>query len=192
MSVNKKLADLKKAFTGISEFRFRSVSADLTADMAWDFELPILRDSFSFETSEPSFEETFIHGESIPYSSSATPGETSISFEVPSIDKDILDWLLTPAANAAITGVSDNVGGVAGTWTGSAYKLDNKVIQGMVMIISEDKTKAIVIKNFKGYASPNMADLSTNPVSFTISATIESSQSAGTQGDIMFLDFNKA
>lgn len=191
MSVNKKLADLKKAFTGISEFRFRSTSADLTADMAWDYELPILRDSFSFETSEPSFEEIFIHGEAIPYVSTATPGETSISFEIPSVDKDILDWLLTPAESATVSGIADNVGGVAGTWTGGAYKLDNKVIQGMVMIISEDKTKAIVIKNFKGYAAPNMADLSTNPVSFTISATIESSQSAGVQGDILFLDFNR-
>lgn len=191
MGVNKKLADLKKAFTGISEFRFRSVSEDLKANMSWDFELPILRDSFSFETSEPSFEEIFIHGESIPYVSSATPGETSISFEVPSIDKDILDWLLTKATTASVEGITDTVGTDTGTWSGGAYKLDNKVIQGMVMIISEDRTKAIVIKNFKGYASPNMADLSTNPVSFTISATIESSQSAGTQGDIMFLDFTK-
>lgn len=192
MSVTKKLADLKKAFTGISEFRFRSVSEDLTADMTWEFELPILRDSFSFETSDPSFEDIFIHGESIAYVSTASPGETSIVFEVPSVDKDILDWLLTPASTATVQGISDTVGGVAGTWAGGAYKLDNKVIQGMIMIISEDKTKAIVIKNFKGYAAPNMADISTNPVSFTISATIESSQSAGTQGDIMFLDFTKA
>lgn len=192
MSVTKKLADLKKAFTGISEFRFRSTSADFTSDMVWDYELPILRDSFSFETSEPSFEEVFIHGEAIPYVSTATPGETSISFEVPSVDKDILDWLLSPADSSAVSAITDTVNGVAGTWSGSAYKLDNKVVQGMVMIISEDRTKAIVIKNFKGYAAPNMADLSTNPVSFTISATLESSQSTGTQGDILFLDFAKA
>lgn len=189
--VTKKLSELKKAFIGISEFRFRSVSADLTSDMTWDFELPILRDSFSFETSEPSFNEVFIHGESIPYASTAEPGETTISFEVPSIDKDITDWLLTPAETASVSGVTDTVGGVEGTWGGAAYKMDNKAIQGMVMIISDDKTKAIVIKNFKGYASPNMSELTNSPVSFTISATLESSQSAGTQGDIMFLDFTK-
>lgn len=189
--VTKKLSELKKAFIGISEFRFRSVSADLTSDMTWDFELPILRDSFSFETSEPSFNEVFIHGESIPYASTAEPGETTISFEVPSIDKDITDWLLTPAETASVSGVTDTVGGVEGTWGGAAYKMDNKAIQGMVMIISDDKTKAIVIKNFKGYASPNMSELTNSPVSFTISATLESSQAAGTQGDIMFLDFTR-
>lgn len=192
MSVTKKLSDLKKAFIGISEFRFRSTSADFTSDMVWDFELPILRDSFSFETSEPSFNEVFIHGESVPYAATAEPGETTISFEVPSIDKDITDWLLTPAETASISAIADNVGGVAGTWSGAAYKMDNKAIQGMVMIISDDKTKAIVIKNFKGYASPNMSELSTTPVSFTISATLESSQSSGTQGDILFLDFAKS
>lgn len=189
--VTKKLSELKKAFIGISEFRFRSVSADLTSDMTWDFELPILRDSFSFETSEPSFNEVFIHGESIPYASTAEPGETTISFEVPSIDKDITDWLLSPAETPSVSAVADTVGGVKGTWGGVAYKMDNKAIQGMVMIISDDKTKAIVIKNFKGYASPNMSELTNSPVSFTISATLESSQSSGTQGDIMFLDFTK-
>lgn len=192
MSITKKLSDLKKAFVGISEFRYKSTSTDLTSDMVWDYELPILRDSFSFETSEPSFNETFIHGESVPYAATAEPGETTISFEVPSIDKDITDWLLTPAENATISGISDQVGGVNGTWSGSAYKMDNKAIQGMVMIISDDKTKAIVIKNFKGYAAPNMSELTNSPVSFTISATLESSQSAGTQGDILFLDFTKA
>lgn len=192
MSINKKLSDLKKAFVGISEFRYRATSADLTSDMTWDFELPILRDSFSFETSEPSFNETFIHGESVPYAATAEPGETTISFEVPSIDKDITDWLLTPAESSNIVGISDSVGGVKGTWSGSAYKMDNKAIQGMIMIISDDKTKAIVIKNFKGYASPNMSELTNTPVSFTISATLESSQSEGTQGDILFLDFAKS
>ena len=177
MSVTKKLSDLKKAFVGIAEFRFRSTSADLTSDMVWDFELPILRDSFSFETSEPSFNEVFIHGESIPYASTAEPGETSISFEVPSIDKDITDWLLSPADTSTVTAIEDTVGGVSGTWSGNAYRLDNKTIQGMVMIISEDRTKSIVIKNFKGYASPNMSDITNTPVSFTISATLESSQS---------------
>ena len=190
MSVSKQLKDLKKAFTGISEFRFRKVSEDFVSNMDWDFELPILRDSFNCETAEATFEEKFIHGEQIPYTSVGTPGETTIGFEVPSIDEDILDWLLTKAK--AITGIADQVGTVSGTWAGAGYKIDGKAIQGMIMIISEDRTKAIVIKNFKGYASPNMADISNTPVSFTISATLESSQSAGEQGDILFLDFTKA
>lgn len=189
MSVSKQLKDLKKAFTGISEFRFRKVSEDFVSNMDWDFELPILRDSFTFETAEATFEEKFIHGEQIPYTSVGTPGETTIGFEVPSIDEDILDWLLTKAK--AITGIADKVGDTTGAWAGAGYKIDGKAIQGMIMIISEDRTKAIVIKNFKGYASPNMADISNTPVSFTISATLESSQSAGEQGDILFLDFTK-
>lgn len=189
MSVSKQLKDLKKAFTGISEFRFRKTSEDFTSNMDWDFALPILRDSFTFETAEATFEEKFIHGEQIPYTSIGTPGETTIGFEVPSIDEDILDWLLTKAK--AVTGIADTVGNVTGTWSGAGYKIDGKAIQGMIMIISEDQTKAIIVKNFKGYASPNMADISNTPVSFTISATLESSQSAGEQGDILFLDFTK-
>lgn len=189
MSVNKKLAELKKAFVGISEFRFRSVSEEFVSDMIWDFELPILRDTFTFNTAEATFEERFIHGSSIPYTSVGTPGETTLGFEVPSIDEDILGWLMTKAK--AVLAIKDTVGGVEGTWTGAGYKIDGKALNGMIMIISEDKTKAIVIKNFKGYSSPNMDELSNTPVSFVISATLESSQSTDEQGDILFLDFTK-
>lgn len=191
MAVTKKLADLKKAFVGVSEFRFCTTSSDFSASTVWDYELPILRDSLSFETSEPSFDNKFIHGESVPYVSTAEPGETTMSFEIPSIDDDITGWLLTKADTPTITGVTDTVGSDEGTWSGSGYKLDNKVIQGMAMIISEDRTKAILIRNLKGYVSVNMSELSNSPVSFTISATIESSISDSKQGDIMFLEFTK-
>lgn len=190
MSVTKKLSALKKAFVGISEFRFKKESTDFSSDMVWDFELPILRDSFDFSVGEPSFNETFIHGESVPYAATSEPGEITLSFEVPSIDDDINEWLLTKSKD--ITGISDTVGSDSGTWSGAGYKLDNKAITGMIMIISDDKTKAIVIKNFKGYASPNMSELTNSPVSFTISASIESGQSASEDGDILFLDWKKA
>ena len=192
MAVTKKLADLKKAFVGVSEFRFCKSSSDFSASTVWDYELPILRDSLTFETSEPSFDNKFIHGESVPYVSTAEPGETTMSFEIPSIDDDITGWLLTAADTATLTGVADTVGGEEGTWSGAGYKLDNKVIQGMAMIISEDRSKAILIRNLKGYVSVNMSELSNSPVSFTISATIESSISDSKQGDIMFLEFKKS
>ena len=192
MAVSKKLADLKKSFVGISEFRFCTNSSDFTADTVWDYELPILRDSLNFEVSEPSFDNKYIHGESVPYVSTAEPGETTMSFEVPSIDDDITGWLMTTAENGTIAGVSDTVGEVQGTWSGKGFKLDSKVIKGMAMIISEDRTKAILIRNLKGYVSVNMSELSNSPVSFTISATIESSISDSKQGDIMFLEFKKS
>lgn len=191
MAVSKKLADLKKSFVGISEFRFCTTSADFNENTVWDYELPILRDSLNFEVSEPSFDNKYIHGESVPYVSTAEPGETTMSFEIPSIDDDITGWLLTKSESSAVVGVADTVGDVAGTWKGAGYKLDNKVIKGMAMIISEDRTKAILIRNLKGYVSVNMSELSNSPVSFTISATIESSISDSKQGDIMFLEFTK-
>lgn len=191
MAVSKKLADLKKSFVGISEFRFCTNSSDFNENTVWDYELPILRDSLNFEVSEPSFDNKYIHGESVPYVSTAEPGETTMSFEIPSIDDDITGWLLTKSESPNVVGVADSVGDVQGTWKGTGYKLDNKVIKGMAMIISEDRTKAILIRNLKGYVSVNMSELSNSPVSFTISATIESSISDSKQGDIMFLEFTK-
>lgn len=191
MAVSKKLADLKKSFVGISEFRFCTNSSDFNENTVWDYELPILRDSLNFEVSEPSFDNKYIHGESVPYVSTAEPGETTMSFEIPSIDDDITGWLLTKSESPNVVGVADTVGDAQGTWKGTGYKLDNKVIKGMAMIISEDRTKAILIRNLKGYVSVNMSELSNSPVSFTISATIESSISDSKQGDIMFLEFTK-
>lgn len=192
MAITKKLADLKKSFVGISEFRFCTTSSDFTAQTVWDYQLPILRDSLDFSVAEPSFDNKFIHGESVPYVSTAEPGETTMTFEVPSIDDDITGWLMTAAENGSVAGIADTVGDTEGTWSGQGFKLDNKVIKGMAMIVSEDGTKAILIRNLKGYVSINMSELSNSPVSFTISATIESSISDSKQGDIMFLEFKKS
>lgn len=187
MSVKLTKEQLKDVFIGVSEFRFATESKPFAANMEWDYELPILRDSLSFDNPAPTINPVYIHGSQKPYASTSEPSDITIAFEIPSIHKDITGFLYNEAGT--IDKISDTVNGVSGTWSGQGIKLDNKVIEGMAMIISEDRKHAILIKNLKGYSSANMNDISTTPVSFTVTATLEGGVTDDPDGDIVFMTF---
>lgn len=187
MTVTNKIDTLKKVFVGVSEFRFKNRSEKLTASTTWDYELPILRDSVSFDNPAPTFNRVYIHGDERPYATTAEPSDMTLTFEIPSISDRVTGWLYNDGGT--VEGIADTIDSVSGNWAGKGIKLDNKVIEGMAMIISEDRKHALVIKNLKCYSSVNMDDLSTSPVSFTITATLEGGVSTDTDGDIVFLDF---
>lgn len=187
MAVTKTKEELKEVFIGVSEFRFATQSGPFTGDTVWDYELPILRDSVNFDNPAPSINKVFIHGDEKPYASTAEASDMTLSFEIPSIHDDVTGFLYNKGK--AIADVADTVDGVEGTWKGQGIKLDNKVIEGMAMIVSEDRKHAILIKNLKGYSSMNMNEISTTPVSFTVTTTLEGGVTTDSDGDVVFLTF---
>lgn len=187
MSVTKTRDQLKKVFVGVSEFRFSTKSGKYDASTVWDYELPILRDSINFDNPAPTINKVFIHGDEKPYASTSEAADITLTLEIPSIHDDITGFLYNKGSE--VSNISDEVDGIAGTWSGQGIKLDNKVIEGMCMIISEDRKHAILIKNLKGYSSMNMNELGTQPVSFTLTCTLEGGVTTDTDGDVVFLDF---
>lgn len=187
MSVTKTKEELKEVFIGVSEFRFATQSGPFTTETVWDYELPILRDSVNFDNPAPTINKVFIHGDEKPYASTAEASDMILTFEIPSIHDDVTGFLYNKGT--AIADIADTVDGVTGTWSGQGIKLDNKVIEGMAMIISEDRKHALLIKNLKGYSSMNMNEISTTPVSFTVTTTLEGGVTTDTDGDVVFLTF---
>lgn len=187
MSVTKTRDELKEVFVGVSEFRFSTKSGKFDASTVWDYELPILRDSINFDNPAPTINKVYIHGDEKPYASTSEASDITLSLEIPSIHDDITGFLYNKGG--VIDSVADTIDGVAGSWSGQGVKLDNKVIEGMCMIISEDRKHAILIKNLKGYSSMNMNELGTQPVSFTLTTTLEGGVSTDTDGDVVFLTF---
>ena len=187
MSVTKTKEQLKEVFIGVSEFRFSTKNGKFDASTVWEYELPILRDSISFDNPAPTINKVFIHGDEKPYASTSESGDITLTLEIPSIHDDITGFLYNKGGD--IENVADEVDGVKGSWSGKGIKLDNKVIEGMCMIISEDRKHAILIKNLKGYSSMNMNELGTQPVSFTLTATLEGGVTTDTDGDVVFLNW---
>lgn len=187
MNVTKTREELKSVFIGVSEFRFSTKSEKFSDSTVWDYELPILRDSINFDNPAPTINKVYIHGDEKPYASTSESSDITLSLEIPSIHDDVTGFLYNKGGD--VSGVADTIDGVAGTWSGKGIKLDNKVIEGMCMIISEDRKHAILIKNLKGYSSMNMNELGTQPVSFTLTTTLEGGVSTDTDGDVVFLDF---
>lgn len=178
---------LGDAFMGMSTLRWSSSSQKLVATQAWDKEVPVGKDTVSFLQGDPTINKYYIHGQAAPYASTAEPGDITMALEIPSIDEDTTGWLATQMANAPVA-MEDEVDGVDGTWApiGKGIKLDIKTIRGMAMLISQDKQYAIVIKNLKGFSSVMMDSISTKPVGFKVSCSLEGI-SDDTDGDVVFL-----
>ena len=187
MSVLKTKEELKEVFIGVSEFRFATVSGPFTAETKWDYELPILRNSIDFDNPAPTINKVYVHGSKKAYASTSEDSDMTLSFEIPSIHDDVTGFLYNKAEGSVE--VAETTNGVQGSWKGNGINLDSKVIEGMCMIISEDRKHAILIKNLKGYSSMNMNELGTSPVSFTVTATLEGGVTTDTDGDVVFLTF---
>lgn len=187
MAVIKTKDELKDVFIGVSELRFSTKSGAFTADTTWDYELPILRDSITFDNPAPTINNAYVHGKKTAWASTSEPSDMTLTFEIPSIHDDITGWLYNKAGD--VSNVAEEVDGVAGAWSGQGISMEAKVIEGMAMIISEDKKHALLIKNLKGYSSMNMSSISTTPLSFTVTATLESGVTTDPDGDVVFLNW---
>ena len=179
----------------MNTFRWKGESVKLTSDIAWDLEIPILRDSFSFTPEDPTFNRSYIHGSSKPIASTTQEGALPLQFDIPSIDEETQKFAEN-VASAAAASMTDTVNGKAGSWTQIGKGLlmaDSKVISGMCMILSENKKYAIVIKNLEGYARPIIDSISTTPVAFRVNLDLQGIAAASdTDGDILFYEFTEA
>lgn len=178
----------------MNTFRWKGESVKLTSDIAWDLEIPILRDSFSFTPEDPTFNRSYIHGSSKPIASTTQEGALPLQFDIPSIDDETQKFAENISASSAAS-MTDTINGKAGSWTQIGKGLlmaDSKVISGMCMILSENKKYAIVIKNLEGYARPIIDSISTTPVAFRVNLDLQGIAAAGdTDGDILFYEFTE-
>lgn len=172
---------LMKNFLGVSEFRFAKKSAALVTDQVWDYKVPVTRDSISFTQDTPTANNGYIHGRTAPAWTTSEPGDITLEFNVPSIDEETTGWLTTPTTISTKMKESDTT-----QWKLRGLKLEGKPVEGMAMMISEDRKYCLIIKNFKGYSSINMDDISTTPMSFTVSGTLQGGVSDDPDGDVVF------
>jgi len=177
-------SNLKKVFSGLSSVYVKKGGFANFTTMAPDWDLPVTVDSFSFSQAEPTLNETKVHGLSAAWTVTAEAGEISVSMTVPSVHDDLVDYFLgagTSIASASFTGT-----GTEQTFVGESYTLaSNKMYLGLALL-SDDGTQLCVIKKIACYATPMFENASTTPFGFTITGSIEASDT-DSDNNIAFL-----
>ena len=182
MASTTNLTDIAKKFVGISTLKFSNSPTGDIATIEWDYIVPIVRDSLSFNPSDVTFNNSYIHGQRTPYTSVLGEGsEIPLSFNVPTIDDTTLAWLLKKVETVKTVSA-----GSTGSYKCTGVKLSEpKIIKGTAMIISEDEQYCMIIRNLKGAAVPIMDNISTTPIAFKVSTVLQSI-SDDAEGEVYF------
>lgn len=140
------------------------------------YEFPVSDESgFSFDTGAPSVDNFKIKGLGAAWVSTFTPGDGSITLEIPCNDTDIVKLCFgTDAKTASITLPQAVIGGAETTKTfeGAAYAAPQKAVTLGLMILNDTEDKLLFIKKAK-FMAQLMFDGSNKPLCVVLTGNIQ-------------------
>lgn len=189
LTLSKMLKDWTKKFAGVSQFRWCSKRQALAGSGSIEFlEVPILRDSVTFQPAEPSLEHSYVYGTQIPWTSVlGEPGDSTIELTFAAVDDALLElgFKKTTVANGIAETATTHPSGKAGSWAFSGVDLTPKMVEGMLWVIAEDNNYSFMVKNFRGFAQPVLLD-GTNPNGIRLVGSFTTPVDGDTDGDVLF------
>lgn len=189
LTLSKTLKDWTKKFAGVSQFRWCSKRQALAGSGNIEFlEVPILRDSVTFQPAEPSLKHSYVYGTQIPWTSVlGEPGDSTIELTLAAVDDALLElgFKKTTVANGITETATTHPSGKAGSWAFSGVDLTPKMVEGMLWVIAEDNNYSFMVKNFRGFAQPVLLD-GTNPNGIRLVGSFTTPVDGDTDGDVLF------
>lgn len=189
LTLSKTLKDWTKKFAGVSQFRWCSKRQALAGSGSIEFlEVPILRDSVTFQPAEPSLEHSYVYGTQIPWTSVlGEPGDSTIELTLAAVDDALLElgFKKTTVANGITETATTHPSGKAGSWAFSGIDLTPKMVEGMLWVIAEDNNYSFMVKNFRGFAQPVLLD-GANPNGIRLVGSFTTPVDGDTDGDVLF------
>lgn len=189
LTLSKTLKDWTKKFAGASQFRWCSKRQALAGSGSIEFlEVPVLRDSVTFQPAEPSLEHSYVYGTQIPWTSVlGEPGDSTIELTLAAVDDALLElgFKKTTVANGITETATTHPSGKAGSWAFSGIDLTPKMVEGMLWVIAEDNNYSFMVKNFRGFAQPVLLD-GTNPNGIRLVGSFTTPVDGDTDGDVLF------
>lgn len=189
LTLSKTLKDWTKKFAGVSQFRWCSKRQILAGSGSIEFlEVPVLRDSVTFQPAEPSLEHSYVYGTQIPWTSVlGEPGDSTIELTLAAVDDALLElgFKKTTVANGITETATTHPSGKAGSWAFSGVDLTPKMVEGMLWVIAEDNNYSFMVKNFRGFAQPVLLD-GTNPNGIRLVGSFTTPVDGDTDGDVLF------
>jgi len=154
ITITKKLTELQSVFDKVKRvFYDAMVNINLNTVTKLGYELPVIEDSFSFDSGAVSISSVKITtGQK--WASYVTAGDPSITMQVASVDKEIAKLFMTEKGTAVSSG-TNTLGGLS--LSGQGYSTETKKVTGSLILASEDGTRLIALPNVEMFANPVIA-----------------------------------
>lgn len=169
--------ELKDVFSGLSSILIVKGGIADFATVSPDFDLPVTVDTLSMSQEAPTLNRTKIHGLQSDWCVTATPGDFTFSATVPSVHKDLVTYFLGEGNAVATSTINGE------EYEGISATLNSVKLNMGIVLLSEDKSHAVLMKKLAVYATPNYENGSTSPFSFTLTGSIELEDSTGTASE---------
>lgn len=115
---------------------------------------PVEQGSFNYNGGTPSINHFHVYGQTADWASSMTPGDSTVEFNVPTYQTDVLESLGFKQNDLEVKGAGDLTGDTEKTsLKGKSFAQTQKAIHLGLIGVSEDGTSAVFIKNTKLYAT---------------------------------------
>lgn len=141
------------------------------------FNYPVEDGSFNYNGGTPSTNSFRIYGQTTPWASTFTPGDSSIAFNVPTYEDEVLESFGFKLTDLTVSGAADIIKATSPDDTktvlkGKAFPQLQRAFHLGIIGVEDDGTSAIFIKNVKVSATVMLDDAS-KPLYIAINGVIE-------------------
>lgn len=177
----KKKQELKDVFNGLSSLLYTKEVIDLSKDnttITPEFDLPVAVDTLQISQDDPTINHYKVIGLDGDWTSSATLGDMSIQFTVPTKAKDVLVLAYGKDAVKDLTKVSiasgdDEVDNKTAGYKGVSIMLKKQKVTGTFVLVDEEKQNLMVLTNVALWAKPLYENPGTEPFAIQFTGTLE-------------------
>lgn len=173
--------ELKDVFNGLSSVLYTDEVVDLssgTPTITTKYNLPVTVDTLQLSQDDPTVNHYKVIGLDGDWTSSATLGDMTVQFTVPTKAKDVLQLAYGESAVKDITKLTittddAEVDNSANGYEGVSLMIGKKKVTGTFVLVDEEKKNLMVITNIALWAKPLYENPGTEPFAIQFTGTIE-------------------
>lgn len=173
--------ELKDVFNGLSSVLYTDEVVDLssgTPTITPKYDLPVTVDTLQLSQDDPTVNHYKVIGLDGDWTSSATLGDMTVQFTVPTKAKEVLQLAYGESAVKDITKLTLTTGDAevdnsANGYEGVSLMIGKKKVTGTFVLVDEEKKNLMVITNVALWAKPLYENPGTEPFAIQFTGTIE-------------------
>ena len=173
--------ELKDVFNGLSSVLYTDEVVDLsssTPTITPKYDLPVTVDTLQLSQDDPIVNHYKVIGLDGDWTSSATLGDMTVQFTVPTKAKEVLQLAYGESAVKDITKLTLTTGDAevdnsAKGYEGVSLMIGKKKVTGTFVLVDEEKKNLMVITNIALWAKPLYENPGTEPFAIQFTGTIE-------------------
>lgn len=173
--------ELKDVFNGLSSVLYTDEVVDLssgTPTITTKYNLPVTVDTLQLSQDDPTVNHYKVIGLDGDWTSSATLGDMTVQFTVPTKAKAVLQLAYGESAVKDITKLTittddAEVDNSANGYEGVSLMIGKKKVTGTFVLVDEEKKNLMVITNIALWAKPLYENPGTEPFAIQFTGTIE-------------------